>query len=106
MTELHGKKKLPATREFLGLKDSAWEEAKGTKNQPTTRESPSLYPECDGGEVFLCRKYFFELPSLCSCRAGRTLPVTVVSFPPFSGAAGALPVTVVSFPLLLACQEV
>ena len=102
MTESQGTKILPARIES----GSSWDEAQGTKNSPATRESPSLGPECDGGEVnyvcespsldpkcdgeevLLCRKYFCECPQRRSCRARRTLPVTVVSSPPFAGVPG------------------
>jgi len=70
MTESQGTKNSPATRESLGLKDSAWDEAQGTKNWPTTKDLPSLCPKG------------------CSCRAERTLPGNVVSFPLFAGMSG------------------
>jgi hypothetical protein len=42
MTELQGTKKLLATRELLGLKHSAWGEAKGTKKKTETVTAPAI----------------------------------------------------------------
>ena len=70
MTESPDTKNLPATRESLDLKDYAWDEAKGAKNCPATKDLPS------------------RCPKGCSCGAEKTLPGTVVSFPPFAGVSG------------------
>ena len=92
MIESQGTKNFPATRESLGLKDSAWDEAQGTTNWSATRDLPSLCPECDGGEVILCGSNFVNRPPCAQ---------NVV----VAGLGGLCLRLLLASPFLLACQE-